>query len=48
MGRKIKQLVRDRRLTEEEAVKYCKVRELVAKELPDLRARAKARPWEDH
>jgi len=43
MARKIKETVRDRRLTEEEAAKYRKIRELVAEELPDLRTRAKAR-----
>jgi len=43
MGRKIKQTVRDRYLTEEEAAKYRRIRELVAEELPELRARAKAR-----
>ena len=46
MGRKIKETIRDRHLTEEEAAKYRKIRELVAEELPDLRARAKARLWE--
>jgi predicted XRE-type DNA-binding protein len=43
MERKIKEIVRDRRLTEEEAAKYRQIRELVAEELPELRARAKAR-----
>ena len=43
MGRKIKETTRDRHLTEEEAAKYRKIRELIAEELPDLRARAKAR-----
>ncbi len=43
MGRKIKETIRDRHLTEEEAAKYRKIRELVAEELPELRARAKAR-----
>lgn len=43
MARKIKQIVRDRRLTEEEAAKYREIRALVAEELPELRARAKAR-----
>ena len=43
MGRKIKETTRDRHLTEEEAAKYRRIRELVAEELPDLRARAKAR-----
>jgi predicted XRE-type DNA-binding protein len=43
MGRKIKETIRDRHLTEEEAAKYRKIRELVAEELPDLRARARAR-----
>ena len=43
MGRKIKEIVRDRFLTEEEAAKYRKIRELVTDELPELRARAKAR-----
>jgi predicted XRE-type DNA-binding protein len=43
MGRKIKETTRDRRLTEDEAAEYRKIRELVADELPDLRARAKAR-----
>ncbi|MCO6456276.1 MAG: XRE family transcriptional regulator [Pirellulaceae bacterium] len=43
MGRKIKEIVRDRFLTEEEAAKYRKIRELVADELPELRGRAKAR-----
>jgi len=43
MGRKIKEVVRDRYLTEEEAAKYRKIRELVADELPESRARANAR-----
>lgn len=43
MGRKIQETVRDRYLTESEAAKYRKIRELVAEELPQLRARAKAR-----
>ena len=43
MGRKIKETIRDHHLTEEEAAKYRKIRELVAEELPDLRARATAR-----
>jgi predicted XRE-type DNA-binding protein len=43
MGRKIKETTRDRHLTEQEAAKYRKIRELVAEELPDLGARAKAR-----
>ena len=43
MARKIKEIVRDRYLTEEEAAKYRKIRELVTDELPELRARAKAR-----
>ena len=38
MGREIKQVVRDCYLTEEEAAKYRKIRELVADELPELRA----------
>lgn len=38
-----KKIVRDRRLTEEEAAKYREIRELVAQEMPELRARAKAR-----
>jgi len=43
MGRKIKEIVRDRRLTEEEAAKYREIRALVADELPELRVRARAR-----
>ncbi len=43
MGTEIKEHVRDRYLTEEEAAKYRKIRELVAEELPELRRRAKAR-----
>jgi predicted XRE-type DNA-binding protein len=43
MGRKIKQIVRDRRLTDQEAAKYGEIRALVAEELPELRARARAR-----
>jgi len=43
MSRKIKEIVRDRRLTEEEAAKYREIRALVAAELPELRARARAR-----
>ena len=43
MGNEIKEHVRDRYLTEEEAAKYRKIRELVADELPELRRRAKAR-----
>lgn len=43
MDRKIKEIVRDRHLTEQEAAKYREVRALVAAELPELRARAKAR-----
>ena len=43
MGREIKQVVRDRYLTEEEAAKYRKIRELVADEVPELRRQAKAR-----
>ncbi len=35
----IKRIIRDRRLTPEEAAKYKKIREQVAKELPDLIAR---------
>ena len=48
MGHKIKEIVRDRYLTEEEAAKYRKIRELVADELPELRVRAKARLQELH
>ncbi|HPM82887.1 MAG TPA: helix-turn-helix transcriptional regulator [Candidatus Anammoximicrobium sp.] len=43
MSYKIRETVRDRYLTEEEAAKYRKIRELVAEELPELRVRAKAR-----
>jgi len=43
MNRKIEEIVRDRRLTEEEAARYREIRALVAAELPELRARAKAR-----
>jgi len=43
MSGRITEIVRGRRLTEEEAVRYRKIRALVAEELPDLRARAKAR-----
>jgi DNA-binding Xre family transcriptional regulator len=43
MSGRIKEIVRDRRLTDEEAAKYRRIRELVANELPELRARAKAR-----
>lgn len=43
MDRKVQEPTRDRYLTEEEAAKYRKIRELVADELPELRARAKAR-----
>ena len=43
MTRKIKETVRDRRLTAEEAAKYREIRALVAEELPELRTRAKAR-----
>jgi predicted XRE-type DNA-binding protein len=43
MGHKIKEIVRDRYLTEEEAAKYRQIRELVAEELPELRARVQAR-----
>lgn len=43
MGTRIKETVRDRRLTEQEAVKYREIREMIAEELPELRARAKAR-----
>jgi DNA-binding Xre family transcriptional regulator len=42
MTKTIKQIVRDRRLTEEEAAKYREIRALVANELPELRGRAKA------
>ncbi len=34
-GRKIKETIRDRYLTEEEASKYRRIRELVAEELPE-------------
>lgn len=37
MPRKMKQNVRGRRLTEEEAAKYRRIRELVADEAPELR-----------
>lgn len=43
MARKIGETTRTRYLTEEEAAKYRKIRELVAEELPELRIRAKAR-----
>ncbi|MFW6170907.1 MAG: helix-turn-helix domain-containing protein [Planctomycetota bacterium] len=43
MDNEIREHVRDRYLTEEEAAKYRKIRELVAAELPELRCRAKAR-----
>jgi DNA-binding XRE family transcriptional regulator len=43
VGGKIKEIVRDRRLTDEEAAKYREIRALVADELPELRARARAR-----
>jgi len=43
MGGKIKQIVRGRRLTDEEAAKYREIRALVAGELPELRARARVR-----
>ena len=43
MSERIKEIIRDRRLTEEEAAKYREIRQLVAQELPELRARAKAR-----
>jgi DNA-binding Xre family transcriptional regulator len=43
MHRKIKEIVRDRRLTGTEAAKYREIRALVTAELPELRARAKAR-----
>jgi DNA-binding XRE family transcriptional regulator len=43
MSRKISEVVRNRRLTDEEAAKYREIRALVAGELPDLRARARAR-----
>jgi predicted XRE-type DNA-binding protein len=43
MRNEVKEHVRDRYLTEEEAAKYRKIRELVADELPELRRRAKAR-----
>ena len=43
MSRKIKEITRDRRLTEGEAAKYREIRALVAAELPELRGRAKAR-----
>ncbi len=43
MDRRIKEIVRDRRLTEDEAAKYRQIRALVAEELPQLQARAKAR-----
>ena len=43
MNRKIKEITRDRRLTDGEAAKYREIRAMVAAELPELRARAKAR-----
>jgi len=43
VSREVKQIVRDRHLTEEEAAKYRRIRELVAEELPDLQARAQTR-----
>ena len=43
MSRKIREIVRDRHLTEDEAAKYREIRALVAEELPELRARGKAR-----
>jgi predicted XRE-type DNA-binding protein len=43
MNRKANESIRDRRLTEGEAAKYREIRALVAAELPELRARAKAR-----
>ena len=43
MGKEIKEVVRDRCLTEEEAAKYRKIRDQVADELPELRRRAKTR-----
>ena len=43
MEHKIRETFRDRHLTEEEAAKYRKIRKLVVDELPELRARAKAR-----
>lgn len=43
MARKIRETTRNGYLTEEEAAKYRKIRELVAEELPELRTRAKAR-----
>jgi DNA-binding Xre family transcriptional regulator len=43
MSDRIREIVRDRRLTEAEAAKYREIRALVATEMPELRARAKAR-----
>ncbi|MGD0896321.1 MAG: helix-turn-helix transcriptional regulator [Thermoguttaceae bacterium] len=43
MEGKIREIVRDRRLTDEEAARYREIRALVARELPELRARAKRR-----
>jgi transcriptional regulator with XRE-family HTH domain len=48
VNRQIQETTRDRHLTEEEEAKYRRIRELVAEELPDLRARAKARLRELH
>ncbi len=48
MARRVVERVRDRHLTEEEAAKYRKIRERIVEELPDLRARAKARLQELH
>ena len=43
MSRKIRQTVRDRRLTDAEAAKYREIRALVADEFPEIKARAMAR-----
>ena len=43
MARRIAETTRSRHLTDEEAAKYRKIRELVAEELPELRTRARAR-----
>ena len=37
-----KRVIRDRRLTDDEKVKYREIRQQVAEELPDIRRRAKA------
>jgi hypothetical protein len=48
----VKRIIRDRRLTPEEAAKYNAIREQVAEELPDLIARHQERmtatdPWQE-